>query len=64
MNYHESKAQKNNGESGSVALAVNRDFKNGPKKGTALCVGSLDTLPRTTGGQRHHNGASVVKKVN
>ena len=33
------------------------------RKETALYVGSLDTLPRTTGGRRQHNAASVVIKV-
>ena len=61
--FHESTTQKHKGQSGSVALAVKRDLKKGPKKETALCVGSLDTLPRTAGGRRQHNAASVVKKV-
>ena len=66
QNFHESTAQRHKGQSGSVALAVKRDFKKRPKtprKETALCVGSPDTLPKTAGGRRQHNAASVVKKV-
>ena len=33
------------------------------RKETALCVGSLDTLPRTAGGRRQHNAGKVVRKV-
>ena len=61
--FHESTAQKHKGQSGSVALAMKRDFKKGPRKETALCVGSLDTLPRTAGGRRQHNASRVVRKV-
>ena len=32
QNFHESKVQRHKGQSGSVALAVKRDFKKGPKK--------------------------------
>ena len=39
------------GTSGSLALAGNSEFKKRPKKEAALCVGSLDTLPRTSGGR-------------
>ena len=34
-----------------------------PRKETALRVGYVDTLPRTAGGRRQHNAASVVRKV-
>ena len=61
QNFHESTAEKHKGQSGSVALAVKRDFKKGPKK--ALCAGSQDTLPRTAGGRRQHNAASVLRNV-
>ena len=61
--FHESTSQKHKGQSGSMALAMKRDFKKGPRKETALCVGSLDTLPRTPGGWRQHNAARVVRKV-
>ena len=63
QNFHESTAQRHKGQSGSVALAVKRDFKKNPRKETSLCVGSLDTLPRTAGGRRQHNAASVVRRV-
>ena len=63
QNFHESTVQRYKGQSGSVAMAVKRDFKKGPKKETALCVGSLDTLPRTAGRRRQHNAASVVRRV-
>ena len=36
QNFHESTAQKQKGQSGSVALAVKRDFKKGPKKGNCF----------------------------
>ena len=61
QNFHDSTAQRHKRQSGSVALAVKRDYKKGPKKKeTALSVGFLDTLPRTAGGRRQHNAASVV----
>ena len=64
QNFHESTVQRHKGKRGSVALAVKRDFKKNPRKETALCVGSLDTLPRTAGRRRQHNAASVVRRVN
>ena len=37
QNFHENTAQRHKGQSGgSVALAVNRDFKKGPKKGNCF----------------------------
>ena len=36
QNFHESTAQRNNGQSGSVALAVKRDLKKRPKKGNCF----------------------------
>ena len=33
QNFHESTAQRHKGQSGTVALAVKRDFNKGPKKG-------------------------------
>ena len=63
QNFHESTAQRHKGQSGSVALAVKCDFRRDPRKETALCVRSLDALPRATGGKREHNAASVVRKV-
>ena len=39
QNFHESTVQRHKGQSGSVALAVKRDFKKGPKKGNCfVCV--------------------------
>ena len=53
QNFHESTAQRHKGQSGSMALAVKRDFKKGPKKGNSfVCMGSLDTLPKIAGGRR------------
>ena len=63
QNFHESSAQRHKGQIGPEALTVKRDFKKGPKKETALFVGSPDTLPRTAGGEKQHNAASVVRKV-
>ena len=48
-------------QSGSVALAVKRDFKKGKK--TALCVESRDTLLKTEGGRRQHNTESGLRRV-
>ena len=39
QNFHESTAQRHQGQSGSVALAVKRDFKRGPKKGNCFVCG-------------------------
>ena len=39
QNFHVSAAQKHKGQSGSVALAVKRDFKKGPKKGNCFVCG-------------------------
>ena len=39
QNFHESTAQRHKGQSGSVALAVKRDFKKGPKKGNCFVCG-------------------------
>ena len=67
--FNESTTQRHKGQSGSVALAVKLDLKKGPKKENcvisegSLCVGSLDTLPKTAGGWRQHNAASIVRKV-
>ena len=36
QNFHESTAQRHKGQNGSVALAVKRDFKKGPKKGNCF----------------------------
>ena len=36
QNFHESTAQRHKGQSGSVALAVKRDFKKRPKKGNCF----------------------------
>ena len=36
QNFHDSTAQRHKGQSGSVALAVKRDFKKGPKKGNCF----------------------------
>ena len=37
--FHESTVQRHKGQSGSVALAVKRDFKKGPKKGNCFVCG-------------------------
>ena len=39
QNLHESTAQRHKGQSGSVALAVKRDFKKGTKKGNCFVCG-------------------------
>ena len=39
QNFHESTAQRHKGLSGSVALALKRDFKKGPKKGNCFVCG-------------------------
>ena len=39
QNFPESAAQRHKGQSGSVALAVKRDFKKGPKKGNCFVCG-------------------------
>ena len=39
QNFHESTAQRHKGQSGSVTLAVKRDFKKGPKKGNFFVCG-------------------------
>ena len=39
QNFHDSTAQRHNGQSGSVALAVKRDFKKGPRKGNCFVCG-------------------------
>ena len=39
QNFHESKAQRHKGQTGSVVLAVKRDFKKGPKKGICFVRG-------------------------
>ena len=39
QNFHESTAQRHKGQSGSVALAVKRDFKKGPMKGNCFECG-------------------------
>ena len=39
QNFHESTVQRHKGQSGSVALAVKRDFKKGPKKGNCFVCG-------------------------
>ena len=39
QNFHESKAQKHKGQSGSVVMAVKRDFKKGPRKGNCFVCG-------------------------
>ena len=39
QNFHESTVQRHKGKSGSVALAVKRDFKKGPKKGNCFVCG-------------------------
>ena len=44
QNFHESTAQRHKGQSGSVALAVKRDFKKGPKKGNCFVCGDPWTL--------------------
>ena len=62
QNIHESTAQRYRGQNGSVALAGVTSRRD-PRKETPLCVGSLDTLPRTAGGRRQHNAASFVRKV-
>ena len=64
QNFHESTAQRHQGQKSSVELAVKRDFRKGPKKGNCfVCVGSPNILPRTAGGRRQHNAAGVVRKV-
>ena len=37
--FHESTAQRHKGQCGSVALAVKRDFKKGPRKGNCFVCG-------------------------
>ena len=39
QNFHESTVQRHKGQSGSVALAVKRDFKKGPRKGNCFVCG-------------------------
>ena len=39
QNFHESTAQRHKGQSGSVALAVKRDFKKGHRKGNCFVCG-------------------------
>ena len=39
QNFHESTVQRHKRQSGSVALAVKRDFKNGPKEGNCFVCG-------------------------
>ena len=39
QNFHESTVKRHKGQSGSVALAVKRDFKKGPKKGNCFVCG-------------------------
>ena len=39
QNFHESTAQRHKRQSGSVALAVKRDFEKGPKKGNCFVCG-------------------------
>ena len=39
QNFHESTSKRQTGQSGSVALEVNRDFKKGPKKGNCFVCG-------------------------
>ena len=39
QNFHKSTAQRHKGQSGSVALAVKRDLKKGPKKGNCFVCG-------------------------
>ena len=39
QNFHESTVQRHKGQSGSVALAVKRDFKKRPKKGNCFVCG-------------------------
>ena len=39
QNFHENTAQRHKGQSGSVALAVKRDFKRVPKKGNRFVYG-------------------------
>ena len=39
QNFHESTVQRHKGQSGSVALAVKRDFKKGPTKGNCFVCG-------------------------
>ena len=39
QNFHESTVQRYKGQSGSVALTVKRDFKNGPKRGNCFVCG-------------------------
>ena len=43
QNFHESTARKQKGQRGSLALAVKRDFKKGPKKGNC-CVCEIPGL--------------------
>ena len=42
QNFHESTGQRHKGESGSVALAVKRDFKKGSRKGNCSVCGILE----------------------
>ena len=39
QNFHASTVQRHKGQSGSVALAVKRDFKKGPMKGNCFVCG-------------------------
>ena len=45
QNFHESTAQRHKGQSGSVPLAVKRDFKKGPKKGAQRHKGQSGSVP-------------------
>ena len=46
QNFHESTAQRHKGQSGSVALAVERDFMKGLKKGNCFVCGIPGHFPK------------------
>ena len=63
QNFHESTVQRHKGQSGSVALAVKRDFKKGPKKGNCFVCGILGHFAKDCRRKGQHNAASVVRRV-
>ena len=74
QNFHESTTQRHKGESGSVALAVKRDFMKGPKKGNCCVCGipgrsakdcrwKENALCSKCGEKGHHTGHARDKEM-
>ena len=55
--------QRHKGQSGSVALAVKRDFKKAPKEGNCFVCGIPGHFAKDSGRRRQHKAASVVRRV-